>query len=395
MSKNNIICFYNPAHFGDLLFSTPFIRHICLSNPNRMFCYFSYYGDYIFKGLHSIENLRSCIENDGSTKYENFFQNMRYDISKHMTDRFYLYEIDNNNSVIMFNVWCAALQANDVVFHELKTGFMKTLDMINTAHNDSYINTPIPDNRIMPFVDIPNEIYIKNGFISWLHNFKSIQHNIVRNSNSNSNSISNSDTWIVERVNDDNKIIKCISSHDSTKLIPIVNGNSRQKLVFIFNFIPRSIGIVKYDINEIIANLARLHSSTHTFIVPNSNELFNSIPNIVCCDKMFGYHEKELSFYNLFVLDRIVRSCDIIITQYCGASWIWFNQNLLYYFRDHKIPIYITNKNEFTSNDYAAKMNTWFKTYYNSVHKTEPSLENTEFKEILSFINIDEISNIL
>lgn len=390
MSKNNIICFYNPAHFGDIMFSSPFIRHICLSNPNRMFCYFSFFGDYIFKGLHSISNLRSFIENDGSKKYEILFPKTRYEISKHMTDRFFLYEIDNNNSVIMFNVWCAALECKeDVIFDELKTGIMKTLDMINTAHNDSYINTPIPDNKVMPFVDIPNEIYIKNGFISWLHNFKSI-HNIVTLINNSNNK---SDTWKVEPINDDNKIIKCISSHDITKLIPIVHGNSSQKLVFIFNFIPRSV-IINYNINEIIANLARSHSTTHTFIVPNSNGLFNSIPNIICCDKMFGYAEKELSFYNIFVLERIARSCDIIITQFCGASWIWFNQHLLYYFRDHKNPIYITN-HECTSNDYAAKMNNWFKSYYNSVHKTEPSLENTEFKEILSFININEISNIL
>ena len=391
MSKNNIICFYNPAHFGDIMFSSPFIRHICLSNSNRKFCYFSFFGDYIFKGEQSITNLHSFVENDGSKRYESLFANIRYEISKHMNDRFFLYKIDHIRSVIMFNVWCAALECKeDVIFNELKTGIMKTLDIINTTHNESYINTPVPDNKIMPIVDIPNEIYIKNGFITWLHNFKSIQHNIVTPINNNINS--KRETWIVEPINDDNKIIKCIPSLH-TKTLSNVDVNSRQKLVFIFNFTPRSI-IVNYNMNETIANLAKTHSTTHTFIVPNSNDLFNLIPNIICCDKMFGYAEKELSFYNIFVLERIARSCDIIITQFCGASWIWFNQHLLYYFRDHKNPIYITN-HESTSNDYALKMNNWFKTYYNSLHKTEPSLENVEFKEILSFININDISNIL
>jgi hypothetical protein len=397
MPESNIICFYNPAHFGDIMFASPFIRHICLSNPNRKFCYFSFFGNYIFKGEQSITNLRYLVENDSSKRYETIFANIRYEISKHMNDRFFLYKIDNIHSVIMFNVWCAALECKeDVIFQEQKTGIMKTLDMINTTHNDSYVNTPVPDNKIMPIVDIPNEIYINNGFISWMNNFKSL-HNKTHEVNNNLNENKHKyDTWIVEPINGNNKIIKCIPSLH-TKTLPNVdvnvNVNSAQKLVFIFNFTPRSVSI-NYNMNETIATLAKSHSTTHTFIVPNSNDLFNLIPNIICCDKMFGYSETELSFYNIFVLERIVRSCDIIITQFCGASWIWFNEHLLHYYRDHKNPIYITN-HESTSNDYALKMNNWFKTYYNSVHKTDPSLENTEFKEILSFVNINDLSSIL
>ena len=44
------ICFHNPVQFGDLFFSSPFVRHICESNPSRTFYYFLHTGDYVFSG---------------------------------------------------------------------------------------------------------------------------------------------------------------------------------------------------------------------------------------------------------------------------------------------------------------------------------------------------------
>jgi hypothetical protein len=47
------------------------------------------------------------------------------------------------------------------------------------------------------------------------------------------------------------------------------------------------------------------------------------------------------------------------VSQYCGASWIWFNENLTRYYETHNKPIYLTHP--VRDNDYATKMNEWIR----------------------------------
>jgi hypothetical protein len=205
-----------------------------------------------------------------------------------------------------------ALSAEDIAFHDICSGFSTSLTMINAHYNETFVNTVIPINKRMPIVNIPISIYIHNGYREWIMKWRKNE------------------------------------------------GAGGRVLVFIFNFILRSAVQHPYVMNNYILGLARMFRNTHTFMVPTHTPEFDAFPNIVCCDRRFEYSEaNELSFRNVFILETIVRGCDIIITQYCGGSWIWFNENLLRYYETHNKPIYITHP--VRDNDYATKMNTWIK----------------------------------
>jgi hypothetical protein len=303
------ICFYNPCNFGDAFFSSPFIRHICASNPSRTFYYFIPKADYIFSGypqpnLHNI--LTTVLIENNETKAR-VIRLLQHNLENRYTDD----TIHDNTRYIFFNIWCHALSCGDLVFDGLKTGFIQSLDMINTHYKETFVVNPeIPSNKIFPVVNIPRSIYIHNGYREWLMNWRR-------------------------------------------------GAGGGRVLVFVFNFVLQSAVRHPYVMNDYIVGLARRFHDTHTFLVPNHAPVFDAWPNIICCDLQFEYSESERSFRNLFILETIVRECDIIVTQYCGASWIWFNQNLAQYYDTHKKPIYITHP--VRDNDYAAKMNQWIR----------------------------------
>ena len=311
------ICFYNPCNFGDAFFSSPFIRHICESNPSRTFYYFIPKGDYIFTGypLPNLHNLFTTVLNGNADSQKRVIQLIRNNIANRYVD----YTL-NDARYVFFNIWCHALSCFDLVFDGLKTGFTRSLDMINAQYHETFVVNPeIPNNKILPIVNIPKSIYIHNGYRDWLMNWRG-----GANGNGNGNG----------------------------------NGNARV-LVFVFNFVLQSAVTHPYVMNDYIVGLARMFPDTHTFMVPNHAPMFDMWPNIVCCDRQFEYSEAERSFRNLFILETIVRECDVIVTQYCGASWIWFNEHLVRYYDTHKKPIYITHP--VRDNDYAAKMNQWIR----------------------------------
>jgi hypothetical protein len=222
------------------------------------------------------------------------------------------------------NVWCAAIASTDVNFRELKVGYARSLNNINVHYRDTFVNTEIPNNKIMPVVEMPLSIYNDNGFRAWIQK------------------------WNIANPR---------------------GGGGGRRLVFIFNFTPLSAINDPYHMNHYIVGLARMFPTTHTFMVPSHAHEFDAYPNIICCDRLFGYSESEKSFRNLFILETVVRACDIIISQYCGASWIWFNENLAHYFRrnggdrDGGKAIYITHPKMPGDNDYALKMNRWFRVF--------------------------------
>jgi hypothetical protein len=242
--------------------------------------------------------------------------------------------IHNNTRYIFFNIWCQALSCADLVFDGLKTGFTQSLNMINTHYKETFvINPEIPGGKILPVVNIPKSIYIHNGYRSWLLNWRG-------------------------------------------------NGNPRT-LVFVFNFVLQSAVTHPYIMNDYIVGLARRFQDTHTFLVPNHAPVFDTCPNIICCDRQFEYSEAERSFRNLFILETIIRECDIIVTQYCGASWIWFNENITRYYDTHKKPIYITHP--VRDNDYATKMNQWIRA----------AGGGGEGRDVVEFVLLADLPNVL
>jgi hypothetical protein len=252
----------------------------------------------------------------------------------------------NDDRYIFMNVWCAAISSTDVNFHELKAGYSRTLDNINTYYHETFVNTEIPNNKIMPVVEMPRSIYNENGFNAWIQK------------------------WHINNPPGD------------------VSGGSR-RLVFIFNFTPLSATNEPYVMNHYITGLARMFLTTHTFIVPSHAYEFDAYPNIICCDRLFGYSESEKSFRNLFILETIVRACDTIISQYCGASWIWFNENMAQYFRGKGVgcgkAIYITHPNMPTDANYALKMGEWFRVFMGGGRSA------TEYIKFVSLVDLPNV----
>ena len=335
------ICFYNPCNFGDTFFASPFIRHICNANPSRTFYYILSKGEYLFSGhpLPNLYNIQTTTSLRGNNKLiEDVFNNIRH---PHRQSPYFDIRI-NDDLYIFMNVWGPAVSSTDVNFRELKAGYTRSLDTINLHYHETFANTEIPNNKIMPVVEMPISIYNDNGFTSWIRK------------------------WHIDNP----------------------HGRGSRRLVFIFNFTPLSATNDHYIMNIYIAGLARMFPNTHTFIVPSHTHEFDAYPNIICCDRLFGYSELENSFRNLFILETIVRACDTIISQYCGASWIWFNENLVQYFKNNDgggKAIYITHPVMPPDADYALKMNEWFRIFMGGDSGTE----------YMKFVSLVDLPNVM
>ena len=329
------ICFYNPCNFGDAFFSSPFIRHICESNPSRTFYYFIPKGEYLFSGypLSNLNNIFTTVLLGNNHLHKEVIQLIRHNITNRYADK-----TINQSRYIFFNVWCTSFSCGDLDIYGLRTGFTHTVDQINTHYNETFINTEIPNNKLMPIVNIPKTIYSHNGYRNWLMKWR------------------------------ENSGI----------------GDHKRTLVFIFNFVLQSAVTHPYVMNDYIVGLARMFQNTRTFLVPNHAPVFDAFPNIVCCDRLFGYSETEKSFQNLFILETIVRECDIIVSQYCGASWIWFNEHLTRYYDTHNKPIYLTHP--VRDNDYATKMNEWIRVSFD---------RNIENRDIVEFVALSDLPSVI
>jgi len=349
---SSYICFYNPCNFGDTFFASPFIRHICNSNPSRRFYYILSKGEYIFSGhpLPNLYNIQTTTILRGNNVYiQDIFNKIQY---QYRESPYFDMRI-NNERYIFMNVWCGGIGSADVKFHELKGGYTRSLNRINAHYQETFVNSEIPNDKIMPIVKMPISMYNDNGFCTWIRK------------------------WHNENPQD---------GLDGS-------GDGGRKLVFIYNFRPLSAINEPYNMNVYITGLARMFPNTHTLIVPSHSREFDVYPNIICCDRLFGYSESENSFRGLFMLETIVRACDIIISQYCGASWIWFNENMAQYFRnkDHRRrkEFYITHPIIYTTSDYALKMNEWLRVFMGA----DSDGEETEYIKFVSLVDLPNVMN--
>ena len=92
------------------------------------------------------------------------------------------------------------------------------------------------------------------------------------------------------------------------------------------------------------------------------------------------------SYENLYILNSIVKECDIIVSQYCGGTWIWFNDEIIECYIQKNKPVYLIHP--MCGVDYSRKMNTWIKRYYDAIYKDSPS----EYHPVISFVELSDIA---
>ncbi len=312
-------------------------------NPNRTFYYFISKGEHVFHDteLPNLHNFATLILNNN----KDYFQKAFATVQTLQHHRYYNYTV-NRKTFIFFNMWCHAMMCQDLLINGIVNGFTTSLRMINRDYSESYNDTITPDDKIMPIVSVQDPaVYADNGFAKWLSEWR-----------------------------------------EKTQ------GDSRHKLVFMFNYVLITAKQPPYNIDDYVISNAKQFEQTHTFIVPTYRPQFENIPNIICCDKMFQYSETEKSYKNVFILDGIIRECHIIISQYCGGSWIWFNEHIIHHYNKHNKPFYLTHPER--ANDYTDKMNRWIKRYYQATYKDSPEKLN-EYKNFVEFVEVHNIPAIL
>ena len=293
------ICFYSTNHLGDILFSNPFIKKICDSNPTKKFYQWSLYGNELVCGPTNLYylNFQKC------DKYNNNFVSGLAPEDFISNDYLKQLFIKNHHSSIVhfkyeqhdyigLNTWCIALGCSeDVNLIQLTSCYNIKIQEINQRFNTDF---KLPHYNKWDLIPSLKDAPI-NTFINW---YQTIDRNT--------------------------------------------------KLIFIFNYVPRLVKL-SFNMNSFIRHICNLYNSC-IIIVPLYDDLLKDIPNIKFCDKHFNC-ENVISGNNLLMINKINYMCDSIISIPTGASWCWFNIN----FKDTQKKIYMLD-----DNGYVNKINKWY-----------------------------------
>ena len=313
------ICFYNTVHIGDTFFVEPFIRNFCDNNANYTCYIWLLYGYFLYNDIKNLIPLDNYSEtynkslNSGEPPEDksNFDINLKQMFISNHNTRFFKFKYNNEN-FIAINTWCIALGCrSDMIPSQLNSGFSNVINTINQSQGIQYINKVVDRRDTMP--KLPKVEITK--FNNW--------------------------------------------AQINTK-----------KTCFFYNYRPRSISYhVHY--NNIICNLANIYKD-YIFIVPRyENELAN-IPNIKFCDIDFGCIETP-DCKNVVMIEKIADSCSIVVTLPTGASWLFFNVNILSQ----------TNKKYILSGAiYEKKLNDWFSYSFSSYEKIINNIDENNIKNI-------------
>lgn len=124
------------------------------------------------------------------------------------------------------------------------------------------------------------------------------------------------------------------------------NNPTKQKLVFYYNYSPKSGQQIPFDDHDIfLINLANNFTNC-TFIIPKyteklrdyiENRINSSTPNIISCEESFNCKEDK-SCENLTKLQKILENCDYSIHFDIGACFYYYNDS---YLQSNNIPIHI------------------------------------------------------
>lgn len=307
------ICFYTDTHLGDVLLSNPFIHKICKSNPNDTFFQWCLYGNELLMGPNNLNYLEEIKVNDYQDGFvsggapEDYTENTdlkQIFINNHHTDIFVLKYKDIE--YIALNIWCLPLGCfNDAKYDQLYNGFHNKIQKINQLFNKKYVF-----HTFEPYEMLPNlNPMVNNYFIQW---------NITQ---------------------------------DSSK-----------KRVFFYNFVSR-VSKPYMDISLFLKKAVQQFPN-HLFILAMYDDTLKDITNIVFCDRDFGIKQVKNGI-NLLYLAQINNSCDVVISSYTGASWVWFNKNI----EINQKKILLFDDSYDGSDDiktYIPKLNSW---YRNSTQK--------------------------
>ena len=316
------ICFYNVVHVGDTFFSEPFVRNFCGNNPDHTFYFWLLCGSFLYNDIKNIKLLdNSRISNMYKKKLssgEPPEDNIEYDqdlkkmfISNHDSP-FFKFKY-NDDVFIAINTWCIALRCEtDMIPSQLNVGFYNVIQYINQSQRIQYVNNMV----------IPKNIIPKLPYVGDVKDF---------------------DGW--------------------------ATTNSK-KICFFYNYKPRSF-FYPVDYNKVVRDLA-VSQKGYIFIVPRYEPSLANIPNIKFCDNDFGCIETP-DCRNLVMIEKITRSCDIIVTLPTGSSWFFFNENV----------IAQTNKKYILSGPtFEKKINDWFSYSSSSNKKIINNIEENNIKNI-------------
>ena len=313
------LCFFSTNHLGDILFSNPFIKKICESNPYEQFYQWSLYGNELVCGPTNLNYLINRNSDDYCNNFisglapEDFVKNTNdmkdLFIKNHSVSFFHFTYKDNN--YIGLNTWCSALGCSeDVIIEQLLICYNNNIQKINHIFNTNYKINNFNKWELLPYLkDEPI-----NSFINWK-----------------------------------NSIDKSI------------------KLIYIYNYVPRLVNI-NFDINNFIKKICYLYKNC-IIIVPLYNVILKDIPNIKFCDQNFDC-KNVISGINLLMINKINYNCDVIISSTTGGSWCWFNNE----FKNNPKKIYMIS-----GNSYVDKINKWYHFATNEnkiVHNLNPNNQN-------------------
>ena len=279
------ICFYNFFHIGDTYFSSMFINLICSSNSNVNFYYYFINGHCFFENIPNIKSIQGPEENYSgtlinghppenllNTKYLKLLHqnNMQWTGDKIIT-------VEGKN-VLFINTWCISdnLKHGDYHISSALNSYQNLIKTINSKYNLSLefkINTPIELIRHITHFDCRD--------------------------------------W------DANKYNEC----DYTNTI------------FIFNFVPRSLGINMGNLNDVISQLRK----SNNIILSCYNSLFDNNSNIKFVDKDYNIRMTP-SCRNLIYMWDIASKCKNIVVLPTGSSWCFLHK--LDVLRDNQIQMF-------------------------------------------------------
>jgi hypothetical protein len=302
------ICFYTDTHLGDVLLSNPFVHKICKSNPNETFFQWCLCGNELLMGPNNLKYLEIIIDNDYEDGFvsgnapEQYTENTNLKqmfIKHHHTDIFVLKYKDIE--YIALNIWCLPLGcSNDAKYDQLYNGFHNKIQKINQLFNKKYDFHSFEPYEMLPYLKpIENIIF---------------------------------DKWNI--------------TQDFSK-----------KRIFFYNFVSR-ISKSYLDMYLFLKKAAE-QLPDYLFILAIYDHRLKDITNIVFCDRDFCIKPLK-NGNNLLSLAMINNKCDVVISSYTGASWVWFNRNIEI---NHKKILMFDDSYEGYDDikTYIPKLNSWYR----------------------------------
>jgi hypothetical protein len=324
------ICFYNNLHIGDVFFSSAFIRKICSLNQNHLFYYFIYYGHALLNDINNLNCIYKYTNNYSKELTIGYNATENYiDIDKSIIDIFNennnnkLFEFKyNNQQFIGINMWCYAIKCDELDNINMDIYFNNLINELNNKYNiNLYYNI---SNHILPIIPIVQT----DIFNSWY------------------------------------------------------NKLNNPKLVFIYNYYPRSIIFPEMQFfYKLLYKLAIKYSKLY-FILPKYIYGFEQLDNIKFCDKHFNCLKEKPDCINLIQNERISRYCDIIFTLPTGCSWFFLNSDIN--ISNKKYYLILNDK----SDDYAERLNRCYQYYKNCDHNVVTKIKFIEICKIINDFNL-------